>query len=81
MAEPPIIALRGVSLGYGANPLFEDVELQLLPGERATLVGRNGCGKTTIMKLMAGCHPTGCWRIVFAARHARFILAAGTAVR
>ena len=54
MAEPPIIALRGVSLGYGANPLFEDVELQLLPGERATLVGRNGCGKTTIMKLMAG---------------------------
>ena len=48
MAEPPIIALRGVSLGYGANPLFEDVELQLLPGERATLVGRNGCGKTTI---------------------------------
>ena len=54
MAEPPIIALRGVSLGYGANSLFEDMELQLLPGERATLVGRNGCGKTTIMKLMAG---------------------------
>ena len=54
VAEPPIIALRGVSLGYGANSLFEDMELQLLPGERATLVGRNGCGKTTIMKLMAG---------------------------
>ena len=54
MAEPPIIALRGVGLGYGPTPLFQDVELQLLPGERATLVGRNGSGKTTIMKLMAG---------------------------
>ena len=54
MAEPPIIALRDVALGYGPNPLFEGVEFQLLPGERATLVGRNGCGKTTLMKLLAG---------------------------
>ncbi len=54
MAEPPIIALRDVSLGYGSKPLFEGAEFQLLPGERATLVGRNGSGKTTIMKLLAG---------------------------
>lgn len=54
MAEPPIIALRGVTLGYGAEPLIRDVEFQLLAGERATLVGRNGSGKTTIMKLLAG---------------------------
>lgn len=54
MAEPPIIALRDVSLGFGPDPLFSGIEFQLLPGERATLVGRNGCGKTTIMKLLAG---------------------------
>jgi len=54
MAEPPIIALRDVSLGFGPDPLFSDIEFQLLPGERATLVGRNGCGKTTLMKLLAG---------------------------
>jgi ATP-binding cassette subfamily F protein uup len=54
MAEPPIIALRDVSLGFGPDPLFSGIEFQLLPGERATLVGRNGCGKTTLMKLLAG---------------------------
>lgn len=54
MAEPPIIALRGAALGYGPDPLFRDLDFQLLPGERATLVGRNGSGKTTIMKLLAG---------------------------
>lgn len=54
MAEPPIIALRGAALGYGPAPLFRDLEFQLLPGERATLVGRNGSGKTSIMKLLAG---------------------------
>ena len=54
MAEPPIIALRDVAVGYGPTPLFQGVEFQLLPGERATLVGRNGSGKTTLMKLLAG---------------------------
>jgi len=54
MAEPPIIALRGATLGYGPKPLFRDLEFQLLPGERATLVGRNGSGKTSIMKLLSG---------------------------
>ena len=54
MATPPIIALRDVAVGYGPAPLFAGVEFQLLPGERATLVGRNGSGKTTIMKLLAG---------------------------
>ena len=54
MAEPPIIALRDAAVGYGPTPVFQGVDFQLLPGERATLVGRNGSGKTTIMKVLAG---------------------------
>ena len=51
---PPILTLRGVALGYGGNPLFADLELNLARGERVCLVGRNGSGKSTLMKVLAG---------------------------
>ena len=52
--DPPVITLRDIVVGFGGTPLFERAELQLLPGMRACLVGRNGSGKTTIMKIIAG---------------------------
>ncbi len=54
MAPPPLVALRGVALGFGGAPLFENVSLALARGDRACLVGRNGSGKSTLMKVLAG---------------------------
>ena len=52
--NPPVITLRDIVVGFGGDPLFEGAELQLTPGMRACLVGRNGSGKSTIMKIIAG---------------------------
>ena len=52
--EPPVITLRDIVVGFGGDPLFEGADMQLTPGMRACLVGRNGSGKSTIMKIIAG---------------------------
>ncbi len=54
MAEPPILTLTDISLGFGGDPLFQDLSLAVHPGERICLVGRNGSGKSTLMKICAG---------------------------
>ena len=50
----PVLALSGVSAGYGAGRVLEDVTLALGPGERLALLGRNGAGKTTLMATAMG---------------------------
>ena len=54
MAEPPIYALKGVSLAFGNNQLFKNVELYINKGDKISLVGRNGSGKSTLLKVIAG---------------------------
>ena len=50
------VILRGEQLGYraGKRELLRDVSLELSEGERCVLLGENGCGKTTLMRLLAG---------------------------
>ena len=43
-----------MTLGYGGDPLFDDLSLIVRPGDRLALVGRNGAGKSTLMKVIAG---------------------------
>ena len=47
-----LLTLRNVSLAFGAAPLLDAIDLQIEPGERLCLVGRNGTGKSTLMKLL-----------------------------
>lgn len=54
MAQPPILTLSGVTLGFGGDPLFKGLDLAIHQGERAALVGRNGSGKSTLLKIIAG---------------------------
>ena len=49
-----LISLQDITLAYGGPPLFDSMNLQLEQGERVALLGRNGVGKTTLMKVMAG---------------------------
>jgi ATP-binding cassette subfamily F protein uup len=48
-----LISLRDIHLGYG-HPLLDGVSFSLEKGERVALVGRNGTGKSTLLKLIAG---------------------------
>ena len=57
VAPPPVLAVRGGTIGFGGAPLFTAAELGLAPGERACLVGRNGSGKSTLLKVAAGTLP------------------------
>ncbi|NUB43230.1 ATP-binding cassette domain-containing protein [Fertoebacter nigrum] len=54
MARAPLLQLSGISLTFGGNPVFDDLDLVVHPGDRVALVGRNGSGKSTLMKVMAG---------------------------
>lgn len=49
-----LISLQEVSLAFGGPLLFDRMNFQLEAGERVALLGRNGVGKTTLMKVIAG---------------------------
>ena len=50
----PLLQLRQITLRYTDRPLLDQIDLQVDPGERVCLVGRNGSGKTSLMRVIAG---------------------------
>ena len=50
----PLLTLDQVSLAYGHLPLFEAADLRIEPGERIALIGRNGSGKSSLLKVVSG---------------------------
>jgi iron complex transport system ATP-binding protein len=53
-ASAPVLALRGVTAGYGARTVLHDVDLELRRGEWLGVVGPNGAGKSTLIRLITG---------------------------
>jgi iron complex transport system ATP-binding protein len=53
------ISVRGVSFGYTNKTVFRDINLDIAHGEIVTLLGPNGCGKSTLIKLMLGLYRPG----------------------
>ena len=49
-----MISTNGVSLSYGQRSLFQDVSVKFLPGNCYGLIGANGAGKSTFLKILSG---------------------------
>ena len=49
-----LLSLQGVTKSFGANQVLRDASFVLQDGQRMGLVGVNGCGKSTLMKIIAG---------------------------
>ena len=52
--SPPIINMEAVSVGYGGPPILKNLSLRIDQDDRIALLGRNGEGKSTLSKLLAG---------------------------
>ncbi len=49
-----MISMQDVSVSFGGPPLLDRINFQIERGERVCLVGRNGTGKSTLMRLLVG---------------------------
>jgi len=54
MRSPEALTARGLGKRFGARVLFEHLNVTLNRGSRVAVVGPNGCGKTTLLKIMLG---------------------------
>lgn len=80
------IELRNVNFGYNPNdePLLRNFSMAAAPGERIALVGRSGCGKSTVAKLISGLYAPFDGEVLFdgrpRARYGRLWLAGSVAL-
>jgi ATPase subunit of ABC transporter with duplicated ATPase domains len=49
-----VLTTANITMQFGAKPLFEDVSVKFGEGNRYGLIGANGCGKSTFMKILGG---------------------------
>lgn len=49
-----MISCRNIEFRYKCSPVLRDLSLSVQPAERIVVLGRSGCGKTTLLKLLAG---------------------------
>ena len=54
----PVLNAQRLEKSFGDRPLFRDVTLTIVSGERVGLVGRNGAGKSTLARVLAGLEPS-----------------------
>jgi len=59
-----LITLQNISLAFGGLPVLDKINMQIEAGERVCLVGRNGEGKSSLMRLIAGEQPPDSGRII-----------------
>src|SRR4028118_1304872 len=51
---PPLVLLQDIRFAIGTTALLQGATLSVSPGERLALVGRNGSGKATLLRIAAG---------------------------
>lgn len=50
----PLLDIKGLRAGYGGKPVLQGVDLSVAKGEIVAVIGRNGVGKSTLMKTLIG---------------------------
>ncbi|MDE7325660.1 MAG: ATP-binding cassette domain-containing protein, partial [Lachnospiraceae bacterium] len=63
-----VLTVKGLSKAFGSNVLFENLEFEIKRGERVAIIGNNGTGKTTILKLLNGLLPADSGEIKLGAK-------------
>ena len=63
-----VLEVSGISKSFGSLKLFEDLSFDLKRGEHAAIIGDNGAGKTTILKILNGLLPPDSGTITLGAR-------------
>lgn len=66
-----MLAISGLNQSYGGSRTLWDVDLAVAPGSRTCLMGRNGMGKTTLLKCIMGLLPVTSGRLEFEGRDLR----------
>ena len=66
MTSETFIEIDHVTFGYDASrPILSDLSLKFQRGKVTAILGGSGCGKTTLMRLVAGVHATDKGRVIF----------------
>src|SRR5437667_9658591 len=71
-STPPLLELRNVSKSFGGVAALRDVDFTMARGEIHGLVGENGAGKSTMMKIIAGVHHDFQGQMLLDGREVRF---------
>ncbi len=58
-----MLTVSHLTKSFELQTLFENISFQLNPGERTGLIGPNGCGKTTLLRILAGFEPATSGRV------------------
>lgn len=56
VAAPPLLRVAGLSMTFPGQKALDNVDLEIQPGEVHALLGQNGCGKSTLIKVLTGYH-------------------------
>lgn len=60
-----MLRAEGLRAGYGSSPVLQDLDLNIEAGERVAVLGRNGVGKSTLLKALVGALPLMAGTITF----------------
>jgi zinc/manganese transport system ATP-binding protein len=70
-SAPPAVRLRGARLAYGPRVLWDSLDLDIAPGEFLALLGPNGSGKTSLLRVLLGLQPLSAGTVAIHGRPVR----------
>ena len=70
--DSPLLEVADLNQYYGGSHILRNVALDAVAGEVTVILGRNGVGKTTLLKSLMGVVPVRSGRVTFAGRLVRF---------